>query len=199
MIDLQVRIARELERGPLRREILAKRFRMVPGVEFNDALLALQSAGSIALKGLRFHQVSGAAIEHDKPEVAPPAAAQQHDQGSDMTTKQCKTCSELKPLEDFPKAAAMKDGRLNHCKTCTYARKKHKTPDAQTAAKKRGGTRSVHKEKKAKASAAAKPLSVTIAVPPVVKVLIQVLDILNALEADDRKTVIEQLGRAIAA
>lgn len=156
MIDLQVRIARELERGPLRREILAKRFRTVSGGEFNDALLALQSAGSIALKGLRFHQVSGAAIEHDQPA---PATAAAHNQGGNLETERaCKRCGAKKPIDAFAVNQECTGGRDPTCKEC---RKKGRSasPSMQTSAKTGGGKpmrRGKHaaKWKKAKPQAA---------------------------------------------
>jgi len=36
-----------------------------------------------------------------------------------MTDKLCKWCSQIKPLEAFPKVKKYADGRANKCKTCT--------------------------------------------------------------------------------
>lgn len=123
MIDLKVRIVRELERGPLMREILSKRFQTVPGADFNDALVALQSAGSVSLKGLRYHAVNGAAIDRDQPAAIPLAEEPQEPKGIPMKMKCCPACGRDQPVEQFAKFK-------RRCRACEAK----VTPPVQTSA-----------------------------------------------------------------
>jgi hypothetical protein len=43
--------------------------------------------------------------------------------------KRCNVCGELKPLEDFYKAAGMRDGHRNDCKSCNLAARAAKYAD----------------------------------------------------------------------
>ncbi len=43
---------------------------------------------------------------------------------SEQPLKKCKGCNETKPLSEFQKNKAMKDGHLNYCKVCISKRKR---------------------------------------------------------------------------
>jgi hypothetical protein len=42
------------------------------------------------------------------------------------STKQCRICGEVKPLDDFYQMAGMRDGHRNECKACNLAEKKRR-------------------------------------------------------------------------
>lgn len=43
---------------------------------------------------------------------------------TNVSTKKCTGCKEIKPLEDYYRSVNRPDGRLAYCKTCEIARKK---------------------------------------------------------------------------
>jgi hypothetical protein len=50
---------------------------------------------------------------------------------SDLTTKQCRKCHQVKPLDSFSPKKTMRDGRRSWCKTCASEREKQVIPPTE--------------------------------------------------------------------
>lgn len=63
-----------------------------------------------------------------------------------MKTKNCTTCNQIKPLEDFHKRSDAKDGRVNKCKSCSKIRRRKYTESGKEKAVYKGWSKERRKK-----------------------------------------------------